>query len=506
MKKILDDFLNSITMYKLVLYYLIGLITFAIIFSYVGLLAFNPASLIFEIIFLLVVGVITNNIFSSVFQATANSESSYISVLILTLIISPPTSLNDLPFLFWAAVWTMAGKFIIAVRNKHIFNPVALGVLLPSLFLNHSASWWVGTLPMLVPVLVGGVLILRKTQREEMVGMFILSAVLSIMALSFSGGPDLISLMKKIFADSAILFFGFVMLTEPLTTPPTKNLRSFYAVLVGILYAPQIHIGNFYTTPELALAVGNIYSFLVGFKERLTLTLKEKIQIAPDIFDYIFTTPRNINFTPGQYLEWTLAHPHIDSRGNRRYFSIASSPTESDVRIGVKFYSESSSYKKAMLSLKKGDKISATSLAGDFTLPKDANNKYVFIAGGIGITPFRSVLKYLTDTNKKLDIVLFYANKKAEDIVYKDVLMDAEKSLGIKVIYILSDKENIPSYWTGRIGRIDQEVIKNEVPDYKERMYYLSGPHAMVDAYYSVLRKMNLNDSQIVTDYFPGFA
>ena len=119
------------------------------------------------------------------------------------------------------------------------------------------------------------------------------------------------------------------------------------------------------------------------------LRLKEKVQLAPDIYDFIFVPTRKFAFAPGQYMEWTLGHDEPDSRGNRRYFTLASSPTENTLRLGVKFYQQSSSFKSALLAMDQQSEIVAAQVAGDFVLPDDPRQKCVFIAGGIGITPFR---------------------------------------------------------------------------------------------------------------------
>ena len=150
--------------------------------------------------------------------------------------------------------------------------------------------------------------------------------------------------------------------------------------------------------------------------------------------------------------------------------------------------------------------IAGTQISGDFTLPKDKKQKLVFIAGGIGVTPFRSMLKYLIDTKDARSIVMFYANKRADEIVYIDVFNQALQQLGIKMVYTLTDQAAVPPNWQGRVGRIDAAMIKQEVPDFQERLFYLSGPHAMVVAYEEVLRGMGISERQIKKDFFPGFV
>lgn len=503
----IDNFLNNITMYRLVLYYLIGLLVVAAVYSLFGVLPFSFLSLAFSSLFLVLVCWFTNQVFAKTFGVSPNVESLYITALILALIITPARSVHDVGLLFWAGVLAMASKYIFTFKRKHFLNPAAIAVFLTALFLGQSASWWIGNLPMAGPVLFGGFLILRKIKKSDMAWAFAVTTLLTVLFLSFSNGPDLITLLSRTFVHTSLLFFAFVMLTEPLTTPPRSNLQIFYGILVGFLFAPQVHLGSFYTTPESALLIGNIFSFLVSPKERLVLTLSEKIQLAPDIYDFVFIPDAKTAYSPGEYMEWTLGHDDPDDRGNRRYFTLASSPTEEQIRIGVKFYlNSSSSFKKKMLSLSSGDQISASSLAGDFVLPKDQNQKLVFIAGGIGITPYRSMLKYLMDAGEKRSIVLFYSNKYAQDVVYRDVFDQASSILGTKVIYTLTETDQIPLTWTGLTGRINEKMIREEVPDFSVRKFYLSGPHTMVENFERELLSMGIPRSQIKTDYFPGFV
>jgi ferredoxin-NADP reductase len=144
-------------------------------------------------------------------------------------------------------------------------------------------------------------------------------------------------------------------------------------------------------------------------------------------------------------------------------------------------------------------------LAGDFTLPDDQTKKLVFIAGGIGVTPFRSMIKYLIDKNQKRDIVLFYSNKTQDEIAYKEIFDQAATVIGLKTIYTLSDESKIPPGWTGDKGFLTADKVKQAVPDFKQRTFYLSGPHGMVTAFEKTLAEMGVPKLQIKTDYFPGF-
>ncbi|HUC95091.1 MAG TPA: RnfABCDGE type electron transport complex subunit D [Candidatus Saccharimonadales bacterium] len=486
MMKQIDDFLNNITMYRLVLYFLILLAGVGLIYSIAGVLPFDPINYVFSFTFLLVVSGIANLVFAKVFEAQANVESWIISALILGLIIAPPKTFSDVIFIGWAAVLMVTSKFVLAIGKKHIFNPVALSVAVTALVIGGTANWWVGNVAFLPIVVIGGFLIVRKIKRWDLVLSFLIAALILI-------GP---TRWVRSVNDTPLIFFAMIMLTEPLTTPPTKTLRIIYGVLVGLLFAPQIHIGSFYTTPEIALIFGNIFSYIVSPKYKLVLTLRQKIKLTPDTYDFVFWPDRKINFAAGQYMEWTLEHESSDARGNRRYLSLASSPTEREVRIGVKVGFPPSTFKKKLIALVPGQKIVAGQLIGDFTMPFDKNKKLVLIAGGIGITPFRSIIKYLVDKNEKRDIVLIYTASNQSDFVYRDVFGQARDILGIKTIYIDSKTQ----------GHIDAAKLSREIPDCKDRTFYISGSHGVVSAFENILKQLQIPRNQIVTDYFPGFA
>lgn len=503
--KFIDKFLNSITMYRLVLYYLIVLLIAAAFFSFFGFLSFNPANLVFSTLLILAVCWVTNTLFAKVFAVGPNIESVYITGLILAFIITPvaPTNYAGIGFLIFASVWAMASKYIFALGKKHLFNPAAFGVALSAFMLNQSATWWIGGNLALLPfVIIGGLLIVRKIRRADLVVAFSVVALTTIVATSPSNG--IVTPITQTLLHSSFFFLALVMLTEPLTMPPSRLLRILYAAIVGFLFTPNVHLGSFYFSPELALLIGNVFVYFVSPKGRSLLTLVGRTKIADSTYEFIFAPDKPLAFKPGQYLEWTLGHRGSDNRGNRRFFTIASSPTEDAVRLGVKFYTPESSFKRALSEMKANDTLSASHIAGDFVLPKDAKKKLVFIAGGIGVTPFRSMTQYLIDTKDARAITLFYSNKTASEIAYKDVFDRAAREINMKTVYALTD-EKLPVPGT-HTGFIDGALIMNEVPDYKDCVFYISGPHDMVEAFKKTLRDMGVSHFNIKSDYFPGFA
>ena len=503
---LIDNLLDRITMYRLVLYVLIGLIAIAVVLSFFTLLPFSPLSLLVSTVFLVIICWAANWILGSIFEVPTNIESAYITALILALIIDPVKSPGDLLFPGWAAILAMSSKYILALNNKHVFNPAAIAVVITSFALGESASWWVGTASMLPAVLLGGVLLVRKLHQGEMVSIFVVASLVTVCIVSLLEGLSVTKELQQLLVESPLFFFAAIMLTEPLTVPPTQNLKRIYGLITGILFVPQIHIGPIYSTPELALVIGNVYSYIVSPRQKVVLRLKRKSRISSDIVDIVFKPSQRPAFEPGQYMEFTLAHPKPDSRGNRRFFTLASSPTEDSLHLGVRFYANSSSFKRALYRIDGRTKIIAGQIAGDFTLPRDPRQKLVFIAGGIGITPFRSMLKYLLDEHQWRDIALFYANKTADEIAYKDILSEAQTKLGIKVFYTLTNTQVIPRNWRGLVGRIDERMIQQAVPDYQERTFYLSGPLDMVRAYELILKNMGVKRDQIKTDFFPGLV
>jgi len=510
MLNFIDKQLNRITMYKLLLYYLIVLVLVAMGLSYAGVLRFNALLVGISAVILLITCWAVNKVFAAIFNAPTNVESVYITALILALIIPPTTDGNaaeHIAFLLAASGLAMASKYILTIHKKHIFNPAAIAVVLTAIGPRQSADWWVGTSAMLPYVLLGGVLLVRKIRRGRMVVTFFASTLIATAIYSLLARSGVYMGLKETITTSAMFFLGFIMLTEPLTTPSTARKQSWYAILTGILFPPQFHILSLYSTPELALITSNVFSYVISPKAKLFPTLKQMLRLTPDSADFVFSpNHKRFSYIPGQYMEWTLPHDGVDSRGDRRYFTLASSPTEPDLRIGVKFYNRSSTYKEALLGATPKTPIVASGVSGDFVMPKDPKQKLVFIAGGIGVTPYRSMIKYLLDKKDPRTITMLYSAKTTNDFAYQEVFEEARREFGLNTIYVVSDKSITEMHEHVRMGRISSELIKKEISDYQERIFYISGPHRMVTDIKKVLNALGVQKHQIKLDYFSGYT
>lgn len=503
--KYLDRFLDRITMYRLLMYYVIGLLGIAMLYGAFGVISYSPYTIFLSTALIVGVSVGVNFIFAKLYKAPSNPESSIITGLILALIITPPASLQTVPFLVAVTSLAIASKYILAINNKHIFNPVAIAVVLTAFGPQESASWWVGSTVLAPFVLVGGLLIVRKIRRTKMVSLFFAVALIGTALVSFMLHKDVFSTVQATILHSSLLFLGFVMLTEPLTSPSSWSKQRWYAIIVAVCFIPDLHIGSIYSTPELALVIGNLASFFMTPRVKTLLHLHSTASHGQTTEDFIFTPERKFSYQAGQYIELTLPHEHADQRGSRRFFTLASSPTEDDIRIGIRFYDKGSTFKRVLRTAGADLFLSAGQLGGDFTLPKNPQQKMTFIAGGIGVTPFRSMIKFLSDTNDVRDVSLLYGENNIDSVSYSDVFEEARQKIGVKTTYVINDESVTP---TDRItqGRIDVPLIQTQVPDFLDRLFYISGPQPMVRGMRRTLISMGVRRGNIKVDYFSGYA
>ena len=260
---------RHILTYRLALYYLAAVMLGALLLSVFGIVHQTPANLAFSALVAISACFAVNWAFARVFGAHSNWESVTISALIVTLIVTPtaPGDVAGIAFLVLVSAWAMASKYMLAVRQRHLFNPAAFGATLVGIGLHHPVSWWVGDNPVLLPlILLGGALMLTRLRYLEMVSAYAVVA-LGISAANFAAGGSLSSLaamghaLSAMGIHSAFCFFGLVMLTEPRTAPIERWTKIAYGALVGLLFSPFTHIGGYYFTPEAAILAGNLFVF-----------------------------------------------------------------------------------------------------------------------------------------------------------------------------------------------------------------------------------------------------
>lgn len=488
--------LNPLSMYKGIAMGLTFVWFVAVVFSFIGWLDYLPLAMLASLGVFGVVTVGASVLFGWLFGVRPHVDSSIITALILALIFTPTLDAGGLMVQALVALIAAASKFVLVWKGRHIFNPAAIAAVIVAFTGLGAASWWVAT-PALTPfVLILALISLYKTRRLLVAGVFVAISVPLVIGYLLTNGVDFMSAIAVLPA-WPILFFAGVMLTEPLTLPPRKWQQYLEAAIVAVLFAIPFDLGLFSMTPALALVAGNLIAFGFARREHIALTFKQLRPLTPTTDEIVFTPAKPVHFEPGQYMELSIPHSKKDLRGSRRSFSMTSVPGADEVTFGVKFYEPSSSFKKALRSLKEGANISATMTGGDFVLPKDAKTPLALVAGGIGITPFISHLKSLKETR---DIVLIYAVNTNEEIAYRDVLAKA----GITVVIASADDVVLESGWSQiKEARLSQDAIASAVPEIEKRTVYISGPPPLVDSVKRSARK--LGAKTIHTDYFVGY-
>lgn len=241
----------------------------------------------------------------------------------------------------------------------------------------------------------------------------------------------------------------------------------------------------------------------------MKLQFIEKFVNSPDIISFLFRPEGSLDFKPGQFLRYYIADPSPDERGENRFFSIASAPFEKNIKLTTKLDPKNgSTFKNDLQMLKVGEKVEATGPSGSFTI-EDPNLKYVFIAGGIGITPFRSILLDLDHRGEKLNVTLIYASRTKDALFKKELENLSGKHPEFKIYFIVSEEPVIETQITNNIktipGRIDEVILKSLILNLKSLIYYISGPEPMVASFEEMLANLGVPKENIKRDSFPGY-
>jgi ferredoxin-NADP reductase len=218
--------------------------------------------------------------------------------------------------------------------------------------------------------------------------------------------------------------------------------------------------------------------------------------VAPRIKTFWFKPESPLDYVAGQYLELVLPHENPDNRGERRWFSLSSSPTEPLLGLTIKFETaDGSTFKKTLLSLQPGGEVMLTDPLGDFVLPKNLAIPLVFVAAGIGITPVRGMVQWLTDKHQQRDLQLVYITRSPADMAFLP-LFESYDGLQLDAIHTRSRKKG---------ERLAAQDILALIGDPQDKLIYLSGPERLIEGLWTDLQKHGVGRRQLVLDYFPGY-
>lgn len=228
-------------------------------------------------------------------------------------------------------------------------------------------------------------------------------------------------------------------------------------------------------------------------------TVQSIIQRTPNVMSFRFPRPDALQYKPGQFFIVTLKK---DSKELSHHFSFSSSPTEQDHIEFTKKLSDSE-YSQALKASKQGDWARIDAPYGQFTFEGEYP-KIVLLGGGIGITPFLSYVKNATDKMLSSRIVLFYGCRTPSDIVFREEFEELAKiNSNFKTVFTVS--EATPD-WKGKVGIITADMIKQELPNFADYIFYACGPPPMVKAMQTLIENLGLTKEKIKVEYFTGYT
>jgi ferredoxin-NADP reductase/nitrite reductase/ring-hydroxylating ferredoxin subunit len=278
--------------------------------------------------------------------------------------------------------------------------------------------------------------------------------------------------------------------------------------------------------PELTYQVkvdGNIILIKKQGKNKssqleLTLIEKDKVE-GTDVMSFKFGKQKKdkslLDYTAGQFAFFDIGEVHNDPKGPIRHFTISSSPTENFIMFSTRI--RDSPYKKRLSTLKEGAKVKVRGPEGQFVLHQDYSKPAVFLSGGIGVTPFRTMIKYATDKQLPVKIIMFDSNRNRESILFNQEFDDwANINKNLKIIYTISEvdeNEQAPSIptvndWKGEYGRIGKTMILKYLDNdvLKNSIFYICGPPGMLKAMQTLLQEeLEIPRDRIRVEEFTGY-
>jgi len=231
-------------------------------------------------------------------------------------------------------------------------------------------------------------------------------------------------------------------------------------------------------------------------------TVAEKREVAKGTLLVLFAVESYPAYRPGHYFWVELPdRGHQDEKGLRRHISLVTSPTETGV-VGLATRLRDTAFKRTLAELEVGDEVEVEEPKGSFLLPEDTSPEYVFVAGGIGITVFRSMLRYIADEGLPYRITLVYSNRDRESATFLDELVELEEKIeGLRVVLTMTEDAG----WEAESRRIDAAMLRDHVGELEDKQFLVAGPPTMTDAVVEALLAAGVPEDRVLADKFSGY-
>jgi ferredoxin-NADP reductase len=233
--------------------------------------------------------------------------------------------------------------------------------------------------------------------------------------------------------------------------------------------------------------------------------LVSRHDIAERTTAFRFEKPSSWTFKAGQYLDMTLLDPsETDAEGNTRTFSIASGPHEETLMVATRM--RDTAFKRVLGMMPLGSAVKIEGPSGSLTLHNNVSRTAVFLAGGIGVTPFRSIVFRAAKEKLPHRIFLFYSNRRPEDAPFLDELQALEReNPNYKLIASMTEMAKSHQSWRGEVGLIDKKMLASYLKDAVSPIYYVAGPPEMVKGLHTMINEAGVDDDDIRAEEFAGY-
>lgn len=233
--------------------------------------------------------------------------------------------------------------------------------------------------------------------------------------------------------------------------------------------------------------------------------LTSQQEIAERTMSFCFEKPAGWTFKAGQFIDMTLLDPpETDAEGDKRGFSIASAPHEETLMVATRM--RDTAFKRVLHTMSLGHSVKIEGPFGNLTLHNNVERAAVLLAGGIGITPFRSIVFSAAREKLPQSIFLFFSNRRPEDAPFLQELQKLEQeNANYKLIATMTEMEKSVQAWTGETGEINKELLSKYLKGAKSPIYYIAGPPKMVKGLHDMLNKTGVDDDDIRTEEFIGY-